>query len=285
MSKGLSELPKIDAPIADTHAHLDMLDDPPGALERAAMAGLAYVVTITDVTEAPDGTFDLLQSWLDETQNRLDAWGIEGTKAPDVGIVVGAHPHNAKDFDDVAEQQLREFATDERVVAIGEIGLDFHYDHSPRDVQRRVFRSQLEIARESGLPVVVHLRDAQEEGIEILQEAGLPEAGVVIHCFTGNAALAQRFIELGCYVSFAGPVTFKNADAIRAAAAAVPLDKILVETDCPFMAPEPYRGRTNEPAWTVFSAVRIAEARGIAPEELARATYDNARTFFSMQRG
>ncbi len=284
MGTGPVELPKIDAPIADTHAHLVMLDDPAGALERAAMAGVPFVVTVVDVTETPRLTFDLLQSWLDEAQERLDLWGVENAVVPEVRIIVGAHPHNAKDFGPDAEQLLIELIADPRVVGIGEIGLDFHYDHSPRDDQRRVFKAQLVMAREAGLPVVVHLRDAHAEGLEILKAEGIPEAGAILHCFTGDAQLAAPFLELGCYVSFAGPVTFKHADPIRAAAAEVPLDRLLVETDCPFMAPEPHRGKSNEPAWTVFTVERIAAVRGLSAVEIAQSTYANARTVFGGRR-
>ena len=141
--------------------------------------------------------------------------------------------------------------------------------------------SSSQAAERFGLPAVVHLREAHEDGEAIMREIGLPTKGCVLHCFTGDAALAGRFLEMGCYVSFAGPVTFKKADAIRDAAARVPLERLLVETDCPFMAPEPYRGRPNEPALTVFTARRIAEVRGMNSHELAEATSENARRLFS----
>lgn len=284
MGHGPIELPQVGAPIADTHAHLVMLDDPAGALERAAIAGVTFVVTVVDVTETPRLTFEMLQSWLDEAQERLDMWGVEGATVPDVRIIIGAHPHNAKNFDAQAAGLLSELLADERVVGVGEIGLDYHYDHSPRDDQRRVFRAQLSLAHEAGLPVVIHLRDAHADGLEILSEVGMPAAGAVLHCFTGDAALAEPFLELGCHVSFAGPVTFKHADPIRAAVASIPLDRMLVETDCPFMAPEPHRGKSNEPAWTVFTVERIAQVRGVTAAEVAQATYDNARAVLGGRR-
>jgi len=285
MSKRPTELPRLGALTADTHAHLEMLDDPAGAIERAAMAGVGFIVTVVDVTETPEGTFGLLDSWIEDAKQRLEEWELPYVRIPDVRIILGAHPHNAKNFDAAAEARMLELSADPRVVGVGEIGLDFHYDHSPRIVQRRAFRVQLDGAQRCELPAIVHLREAHEEGLGILKDVGMPQAGCVIHCYTGDAKLVADFVDMGCYISFAGPVTFKNADAIRAAAAAVPLDRLLVETDCPFMAPEPYRGMPNEPAWTVLTAARIAEARGIPTAELAEATMANARKIFRDERG
>jgi len=272
--------PRMSSPVADTHAHLVMLDDPAGALERAARAGLGLVVTVADATEAPRQTFDLLDGWLADARSRLAEHPDPGVELPQVRIIVGAHPHNASSFTPQVAALLEELLADPRVAGLGEIGLDYHYDHSPREMQRDAFRAQLEIARRSGLPAVIHLREAHDDGLEILQEAGLPPEGAVLHCFTGDAQLARPFLDMGCYVSFAGPVTFKKADAIREAAAAVPLERLLTETDCPFMAPEPNRGTSNEPAWTVFTLARIASERGLPAEELARVTYDNALAVF-----
>ncbi|MCG2806674.1 MAG: TatD family hydrolase [Coriobacteriia bacterium] len=284
MPKRPTELPRLGALVADTHAHLDMLDDPAGAIERAAMAGVGFIVTVADATETPEGTFDNLDAWIAEAHERLTQWELPDIRVPDVRIILGAHPHNAKDFDKHTEERMLEFSQDPRVVGIGEIGLDFHYDHSPRIVQRRAFRVQLAAAQRCHLPAIIHLREAHEEGLEILNEVGVPDAGCVIHCFTGDPGLLAKFVDLGCYISFAGPVTFKNADAIRAAAAAVPIDRILVETDCPFMAPEPYRGMPNEPAWSVLTAAKIAEVRQIRTAELATATLENARRIFRDDR-
>jgi TatD DNase family protein len=273
------ELPDLGVSIADTHAHLDMLDDPSGALERAAMSRVSYIVTIVDATEAPEGTFQHLRDWQAEATRRLADWEV-GTQAPEVRIVLGTHPHNAKDYTEEIEALTAEWASDPRVAGVGEIGLDYHYDHSPRGDQRRAFRSQLQLAKRLGLPAVVHLRDAHDEGYAILEEEGLPDAGCVVHCFTDGPELAKRFLDLGCHISFAGPVTFGKADQIREAARLVPLDRLLVETDCPFMAPAPYRGRTNEPAWAVLNAVRIAEVKGMGATELAASLYSNAKRLF-----
>jgi TatD DNase family protein len=285
-SKG-REVPVPDlggAPVADTHAHLDMLDDPALALARAALAGVSFVATVADPTEDAWRTFDELPAWLAGAGDLLREAGSE-REPPHVRVILGAHPHNAKDFGGEAEAELLRLAEDRRTTAIGEIGLDYHYDHSPRDVQRAAFRRQLELARDLGMPAVVHLREAHDDGAEIMAEIGLPAAGCVLHCFTGSAALAARFVDLGCSaVSFAGPVTFKKADDIREAAASLPAEMLLSETDCPFMAPEPFRGRTNEPALTVFTAARIAEARGEDPREFAVRAYANALALLDTER-
>ncbi|NTU72442.1 MAG: TatD family hydrolase [Coriobacteriia bacterium] len=199
-------------------------------------------------------------------------------------MIVGCHPHNAKLFDAAAEAELRRLAADPRTCALGELGLDYHYDQSPRDVQRAAFGRHLEIAHELDLPVVVHLREAHGDGERILRDVGVPTAGCILHCFNLAACDMQPFIELGCHVSFAGPVTFKKADEVREAAALVPADRILTETDCPFMAPEPFRGRTNEPAFTVFTAARIAGARGVALADFAASSYANALALLDRER-
>jgi len=283
MAAHMLSLPDLGALCADAHAHLDMLDDPVGALAEAAEAGLALVVTVADVTEDASRTFDSHKIWRAQAAELLETRGSDRA-VPEVRIVVGAHPHNAKDFDWSAMGRLRVLSSCSAVGAIGEMGLDFHYDHSPRDEQRRVFRECLEFARTAGLAAVIHLREAHEEGIEILQEVGIPDVGCVIHCFTEGPELARRFLELGCYISFAGPATFKKSEAIREAAKLVPLDRLLVETDSPFLAPEPYRGRTNEPALTVLTAARLAEAKGVEPRDLAAAALANTRKVFGGAR-
>ncbi len=277
------ELPTV-GPMADTHAHLGMFDDPVAALVNAALAGVAFIATVADVTEDAERTFEQLEEWRSAAAEVLAAHGPDSAAVPDVRIVVGCHPHNASAFDAAAEGRLRELALDPRVCAIGEAGLDFHYDHSPRDDQRRAFRAAVAVAHDHGLPVVVHLREAHEEGIAILAEEGLPKAGCIIHCFTEDAALALRFAGMGCHVSFAGPTTFKKGESIREAAAALPLDRVLVETDCPFLAPEPLRGRRNEPAWVTLTAAVVGAARPEDPQVVTAALYDNARTLLGRDR-
>lgn len=277
MVGSLPVLPELGAPSVDAHAHLAMLDDPAAALVRASRAGIALVATVVDLTETPEATLDGLAGWLDRAAGHLSA---EGREVPEVRIIAGWHPHNASGGDAALLDRLRDLAADPRVGGLGELGLDYHYDHSPRDEQRSWFRRHLELAHEVGLPVEIHLREAHDEGLAILREVGIPAAGCIIHCFTEGPELAERFLELGCFISFAGPVTFKKADALREAARIVPLDRLLVETDCPFLAPHPYRGRSNEPAFAVLNAAMIAEVKAIEPAEVATAALGNARVLF-----
>ncbi|HSK46870.1 MAG TPA: TatD family hydrolase [Coriobacteriia bacterium] len=269
-------IPAVGRFVADTHAHLDMLDDPALALARAARAGVRFIATVADVTEDGWRTYDQLDSWRTNAAELLVEGGIEDVDVPRVRVIVGAHPHNAKDYDQAAEDELRRLASDPVTCALGELGLDYHYDHSPRDVQRDRFRRHLGLAHEFGLPVVIHLREAHDDGLAILTEVGVPDAGAILHCYTLGPDPMRPFLDLGCHVSFAGPVTFKKAEEIREAASLVPTDRILTETDCPFMAPEPFRGRTNEPALVVFTAAKIAHARGEQAESFARRAFESA---------
>lgn len=278
MVESLPSLPALGAPTADAHAHLVMLDDPVAALVRAARAGVAFIASVVDLTEEPDATFGALEGWMGQAATLLEPAGIP---VPEVRLVVGWHPHNASVGSSELLARLRDAAADPRTGGLGELGLDFHYDHSPRDDQRLWFRRQLELAHEIGLPVVIHLREAHDEGAALIEEVGVPEAGCIIHCFTEGPELATRFLALGCYISFAGPVTFKKSDALRAAAALVPLDRLLVETDCPFLAPHPYRGRRNEPAFVTLNAEAVARASGHPEHEVATAALENARRIFS----
>ncbi|MEA5075982.1 MAG: TatD family hydrolase [Coriobacteriia bacterium] len=277
MVESLPPLPDLGAPSVDAHAHLAMLEDPVAALVRAARAGIALVATVVDLTESPEATLDGLAGWTSSASRHLEP---EGLAVPEVRLIVGWHPHNASEGDEALFARLRTLAADSRVGGFGELGLDFHYDHSPRDAQRAWFRRHLELAREVGLPVEIHLREAHDEGLELLREVGISEAGCIIHCFTEGPGLAARFLELGCHISFAGPVTFKKAEALREAARIVPLDRLLVETDCPFLAPHPYRGRSNEPAFAVLNAATVADVKGIPHAEVATATLENARSLF-----
>jgi TatD DNase family protein len=271
--------------VADTHAHLDMLEDPALALANAARAGIAFVATVADPSEDALRTYSELASWLEGAAGLLgEGTPPPGPALPRVRVILGVHPHNAKEFSAAAEAVLREYAADPLTCAVGEIGLDYHYDYSPRDVQRAVFRRQLEIAHELSLPAVVHLREAHGDGERILADVGVPPAGCILHCYNLGAQQMQTFLAMGCYVSFAGPVTFNKSDEIRAAAALVPADRLLTETDCPFMAPEPFRGRKNEPAYTVFTAAKIAEARGEELPAFAQVAFDNAVRVLDQER-
>jgi TatD DNase family protein len=192
----------------------------------------------------------------------------------------GVHPHEARLATPETYDELRTLARDQRIVAIGEIGLDFHYDHSPRDVQREVFRAQVRLARDVGLPVIIHTREADDETATLLEEEAAGEG--VIHCFTGGHDLARRALALGFYVSFSGILAFPRSDVIQEVARTMPLDRLLVETDSPFLAPPPHRGKRNEPAFVVEVARKVAGLRGIPVEEVGRAAAANCRRLFGL---
>jgi len=200
----------------------------------------------------------------------------------DVYASVGTHPHYAHDETDVNAADLVAHARHPKVVAIGEAGLDYHYDRSPRDDQERGFRTHIEAARETGLPLVIHSREADADTARILEEeAGKGAFRAVLHCFTGGPDLARRAIALGHYISFTGILTFKGSAALRAIAAELPSDRILVETDAPYLAPAPFRGKRNEPAYVIETAKVLAETRGVSIDEIARQTNTN---FFALFR-
>lgn len=221
-------------------------------------------------------------------------WGIDANEAavalaarePDVWAAVGVHPHDAKQLDDAARARIAAWLDHERVVAVGECGLDYYYDHSPRDVQRAVFAEHVAWARARRMPVSIHVRGrdpgAWEELLDVWRAEGGGDVAGVLHCYTGSLDFARRALDARLDVSFSGIATFRNAAEVREVAAALPLDRILVETDCPLLAPVPHRGRRNEPAHLVHVGEAIAAARGISVEELARATTANARRLFGL---
>ena len=197
-----------------------------------------------------------------------------------VPVSAGIHPHEARLAIEAIYDELRGLARDKRIVAIGEIGLDFHYDHSPRDVQREVFRRQIRLARDVGLPVIIHTREADGESAAILEEEGAREIGGVIHCFTGGEELARRALALGFYISFSGIVAFPRSETIQAVARTVPEDRLLVETDSPFLAPPPHRGQRNEPAFVVEVARKVAGLRGTTVEAVGASARRNFERLF-----
>jgi len=227
-------------------------------MARAANAGVGHMVTIcTRITK-----FDAILAIAEQFEN--------------VFCTVGIHPHNAGDEPVVTPQRLIELAEHPKVVGLGETGLDFHYDNSPRDIQERSFRAHIGAARETGLPVIVHTRDADDDMVRILEEEYAKGAFPgLIHCFSSGQALAEKVLEIGFLLSFSGIVTFKNADDIRAVAATAPLERILVETDSPFLAPVPNRGKRNEPAFTALTAACVAGLRELDQESFDQATTDN----------
>lgn len=195
---------------------------------------------------------------------------------------MGCHPHNAQHYDDALEAVLRERLHDARVSALGEVGLDYHYDLSPREAQREAFRRQIRLAKEAGLPVVLHMREAHDDGFALLSEEGFPEAGTLLHCFNLDAAELARWVDAGCFIAFGGPLTFKKAEEVREAAKLVPADRLLTETDAPYMTPEPLRSTTCGPEHVAFTAAKLADVRGFedlrtpARGEFLRQTYLNA---------
>ncbi len=203
-----------------------------------------------------------------------------------VFAAVGVHPHDAKEYDEKAENHLIDLVkSSSKVIAWGEIGLDFYYDHSPRDVQFDVFRRQIRIARKLDLPIIIHSRDADDETVEILtEECAVPDfRGGIMHCFGGSAAMAEKLMNIGFLISFAGNVTFKKAENLREAARIVPLDKLLIETDCPFLSPVPFRGKRNEPVFVVETAKFLADFYGVDLEVLAKATTENFLRLFRLE--
>ena len=253
--------PEMFVPVADTHAHLDMLPDPGLALARAGVHKVGFLETMVDPVN-DTSTFEKLPEWKlrGEVMMRHMSTRICGqghNSLPKIRIAVGAHPHVAKSFDDAEEAKLVGLLHDERVSAVGEIGLDYHYDYSPRSVQQDVFRRQVRIAKEAGLPVILHVREAFDDAYTIMQSEGWPEAGTLLHCYTHDAEEIGRWTDAGCYVAFGGAFTFKKLSDIREAAKLVPMDRILTETDAPFMTPEPFRGTTCEPAHVIFTAERM----------------------------
>jgi TatD DNase family protein len=255
--------------LVDSHCHVGEPEfdaDRDAVLARAAAAGVTTLVCV--------GATGPVES------NR-PALGLVGRHGDvDVVATVGIHPHDASTADDDAFATLARFAATPGVVAIGETGLDYHYDRSPRPVQRAAFARTVALARKLRLPVVVHVRDAHAEAADLLAAEAAGDVGGVIHCFTGDRTDARRYLDLGFLVSVAGIVTFKNADALRDAVRSVPADRLLVETDAPYLAPVPHRGRRNEPAWVRVVAESVAAVRGEPFPELAAATTANARRLF-----
>ena len=220
----------------------------------------------------------LIVGGVDEEAGHRRALRVAG----ELGLPVsaGVHPHEARLASEAVYDELRVLGKDGRIVAIGEIGLDFHYDHSPRPVQREAFRRQVRLAREVCLPVIIHTREADDETADLLEDEGAGEVGGVIHCFTGGPELARRALAMGFYISFSGIVAFPRAEGIQAVAKDVPRDRLLVETDAPFLAPPPHRGKRNEPAFVVDVARKVAALRGTTLEDVAAAAGANFSRLF-----
>jgi TatD DNase family protein len=246
-----------------------MLQHPELALARAAAHGVDLVVTVVDPTEDPVCTFDNLNTWLAQADELLAEWSACGAikktnlRLPDVRIIIGCHPHNASKYAENIEHVITEAIRHHtQVVGIGEIGLDYHYDNSPRDVQQQVFRRQIQLAHEYNTTIALHLREAHQDGLRILKEEGVPDAGLLLHCFNLDYATLEPFLEIGCMVAYGGPLTFKKADEVRDAASRTPLDRLVTETDAPFMAPHPLRGTVCGPENVIYTAALLAQYAG-----------------------
>jgi TatD DNase family protein len=255
----------------DTHCHLDdprLHQELDAVLERAKDAGVRRITTIGCAHDVSS-----VNSAIDIAHRHSD-W---------ISATVGVHPHDAKDLDDALCDAIRSAGTDPSVVAIGETGLDFHYDHSPRQAQIEAFRLQIAIAKELKKPLVIHTRSAPDETLRVLREEQASDVGGIIHCFSEDAPFAAAALDLGFVSSFSGIVTFSKAIAVQEAARRQPADALLIETDAPYLAPSPKRGKRNEPAYVAHTARRIAELRGEDPEALAEASYENAVRIFRIR--
>jgi TatD DNase family protein len=258
----------------DSHAHIDGKEydgDRDEVLTRAREAGVCAILNV--------GTGEPRSGSLERAVEVAE-------KYEDVYAAIGVHPHDARLFDDEAEQRIERLVRQSaRVIAWGEIGLDYHYDNSPRDAQREVFTRQLRLALEVNLPVVIHSREADEDTVDILRAEGNGaklQRGVM-HCFGGSLRMMEQVVELGFMISFAGNVTFKKAEELREVARHVPMERLLIETDCPYLTPVPFRGRRNEPALVVEVARFLAELHGMTTEELGRLTANNFTRFFGLK--
>jgi TatD DNase family protein len=252
------------AMLVDSHCHLDFPDfaaERQAVIARARAAGVGTMLTIGTRLDQFEGVLAIAES--------DDA----------IWCSVGAHPHEAADHAAVLPEQLTALAAHPKVVGIGETGLDFHYDLSPRDIQERVFRAHIAASRATGLPLIIHAREADSEIARILSEERPPPG--VLHCFSSGRGLAEAALALGFYISISGIVTFKNAEDLRGIVRDLPLDRLLVETDSPYLAPVPYRGKRNEPAFVAVTAAAIADLKGVEPEHLAAATSANFFRLFT----
>ena len=311
------EYPRLPMSVVDTHTHFHMLPNPPFELARCAFHHVDFLGMITDPSETGTSKADALDMWLQRCNEEI-AERLDGEfQAPEVGIIAGVHPHNARLFTPAVREQLCELLSDARCRAVGEVGLDYYYDLSPRDVQQQVFREHIRLAHRFKLPIMLHLRDAEldeaaandgegaaagegvaggegaanslspaisanahADALRILHQEGFPEAGTIVHCCTLAADELRPFVEADCYIAYGGAFTFKKNEAVRHAMEIVPLNRLLTETDSPYMAPEPMRGTTCTPAHVIFNAHALAawraEALGESEMQVYQALWDNA---------
>ena len=255
--------------LIDSHAHIqgkEYSGETAAIIERARVAGVEQIIVV-------GGAGDMSSN--SEAVALADSF-------VNIYATVGMHTHDAKDVGPDELEKLKDLALHPKVIAVGETGLDYYYNHSPHDVQRRVFAQFIHMARVTELPIVVHERDAASEGVELLRSEGEGKLRGVIHCFTGNYEAARAYLDLGFYISFTGIITFKNAESLRDVVRQVPLERMLVETDSPYLTPVPHRGKRNEPAYVRLVAATVANIKGVTLEEVARTTTDNARRLFGI---
>lgn len=252
--------------LIDTHAHLDSLEDLPGALARARENGIGKIIAISSDLESSRETVSISE------------------KYGNVFAAVGVHPHAANTADSGVLNEIETLAGAGKVVAVGETGLDYHYLKSEKDAQIKSFAAHIGIAYRADLPVVIHVRNADQDLINILKTERVSGRTGVIHCFTGNYDTARTYIDLGFYISFSGIATFKKSEEIRDAAKKIPGDRLLIETDSPYLAPVPLRGKSNEPAYVKYVAELIAGTRGVSPGEIEEMTSENAERLFRFER-
>lgn len=251
----------------DTHVHLNadqFEEDREEVIKRARAAGVKNMVVVGFDRKTIPLALEIAESH------------------PDIYASVGWHPVDAIDMTEEDLKWLEELTEHPKVVALGEMGLDYHWDKSPADVQKDVFRKQIRLARKVGLPIIIHNREATQDIVDILKEEHAEEVGGIMHCFSGSPEIARECVHMNFYISLGGPVTFKNARRPKEVAKEIPLDRLLIETDCPFLAPHPYRGKRNEPAYVKLVAEKIAELKGISLEEVAEKTTRNAKKLFDL---
>lgn len=251
----------------DTHAHLNATqfnEDVEQVIERARAEGVSHIVVVG---------FD--RPTIQRAMELAEQYSF-------IYAAVGWHPVDAIHMTDEDLIMIERLAAHPKVVALGEMGLDYYWDQSPKEVQKEVFRKQIRLAKKVKLPIVIHNRDATADIVHILQEEHAEEVGGVMHCFSGSIEVARQCIDMNFYISFGGPVTFKNAKKPKEVAKEIPLDRLLIETDCPYLTPHPFRGRRNEPSYVKYVAEAIAELKGISFEEVAQKTSDNAKRLFGI---
>ncbi|MCD6188419.1 MAG: YchF/TatD family DNA exonuclease [Desulfuromusa sp.] len=251
--------------LVDSHAHLDgkqFSSDLDETIERATANGISHILTIGCDLESSENSI------------------LVAEKYENIFAAVGVHPHDATEINEDTLEKLRSMLTHPKVVALGEIGLDYYRDRSPREIQRSAFRQQIRLAKESDKPIIVHDRDAHDEVIQILKEENAAQTGGVLHCFSGDLKMAKQCLDLGFYLSFTGTITYPKNDTIREIIKEIPIDRMLIETDCPYLSPQKFRGKRNEPAYVRYTAEKLAEIKGLSIEDVARVTSRNCHELF-----